>query len=121
MDINLVIGGTLSLTSTGDLAMVNGPMRGQQRVLRRLLTNPGDYIWELDYGAGLPGQIGHLADIFLLNSLVQSQIFEEAAVSQSPAPVVTTNAITNGMQVHILYTDSGTNQQQALAFDMSDV
>ena len=52
-DINHLWGNDLAFSATGDLATADVPTLTQQRVLRRLLTNPGDYIWELDYGAGL--------------------------------------------------------------------
>ena len=55
-------GSDLLTSSVGDLASVSGPLLGQQRVLRRLLTNPGDYIWQLDYGAGLARFIEELAE-----------------------------------------------------------
>ena len=44
--------------AAGDLAPAAGTLRGQQRVLRRLLTNPGDYIWQPGYGAGLGQFVG---------------------------------------------------------------
>ena len=52
-DISHQWGSDLSIGPTGDFALVSGAILGQQRVLRRLLTNPGDYIWHPDYGAGL--------------------------------------------------------------------
>ena len=36
------------ISSSGDISVVSGPLLGQQRVLRRLLTNPGDYIWQMN-------------------------------------------------------------------------
>jgi len=38
--------GDLAVTATGDLAVVTGGPLGTERVLRRLLTNPADYIWQ---------------------------------------------------------------------------
>ena len=54
-------GSDLATGSTGDISTISGQLLGQQRVLRRLLTNPGEYIWQLDYGAGLARFIGQLA------------------------------------------------------------
>jgi hypothetical protein len=45
-DVYHYIGGDISASNTGDLQGVTDTVRGQQRVLRRLLTNPGDYIFE---------------------------------------------------------------------------
>ncbi len=52
-DLSHQWGDDLTVGPTGDMALVTGSVFGQQRVLRRLMTNPGDYIWQLDYGAGL--------------------------------------------------------------------
>ena len=74
-DLNHFYGGDLSLSATGDILKVDGSTQGQQRVLRRLLTNPalmdssgkvtvvGDYIWHPTYGAGLPRMVGDTVDI----------------------------------------------------------
>ena len=55
-------GQDLNVAASGDLLTVDGTAKGQQRVLRRLLTNPGDYIWEPTYGAGLASKIGQPFD-----------------------------------------------------------
>jgi hypothetical protein len=39
-------GSDLEFGPTGDLAVLGGSALGQQRVLRRLLTSPLDYIWQ---------------------------------------------------------------------------
>ncbi|MEE3500197.1 hypothetical protein [Acidiphilium acidophilum] len=52
-DAGLVFGGDLAIDAGGDLALAAGSALTEQRVLRRLLTNPGDYIWQLSFGAGL--------------------------------------------------------------------
>jgi hypothetical protein len=39
-DVYHYIGGDISASNTGDLQGVTDTVRGQQRVLRRLLTNP---------------------------------------------------------------------------------
>ena len=83
-----VFGSDLVLGANGDLLLVNGPLEVQQRVLRRLLTNQGDYIWVPDYGAGLPSRIGRKANAQVITALIRSQIFEEAEVAQTPAPTV---------------------------------
>lgn len=81
-------GSDLITSPTGDIGMVSGPMLGQQRVLRRLLTNAGDYIWHLDYGAGLARFIGQPANTLQIKAIIRSQIFKEAAVSRQPEPVI---------------------------------
>ena len=63
-------------------ASATGPLLGQQRVLRRLLTSPGDYIWQLDYGAGLARFIGQPVNPLQIKAVIRSQIFKEAAVAR---------------------------------------
>jgi hypothetical protein len=91
-DIDHVFGSDLAVTVSGDLAAVSGSTLGQQRVLRRLLTNAGDYIWKLTYGAGLPSVIGMPVDAAAVTGLVRSQIFLESAVAQTPTPVIDVQA-----------------------------
>ncbi len=59
-DIYHYIGGDLSTSPTGDLRPVENTERGKQRVLRRLITNPGDYIYHPTYGAGLGQKVGEV-------------------------------------------------------------
>ena len=108
----------LQPSASGDLLAIDGSLLGQQRVLRRLLTNPGDYIWEMDYGAGLPLYVGQTQDIDALQGLILSQLLLEPAVSQTPPPSVTVTAITGGVWAQILYVDSDTGKQVNLSFDV---
>ena len=112
-------GQDLNVAASGDLLTVDGTLKGQQRVLRRLLTNPGDYIWEPTYGAGLASKIGQPFDAEACAALVKSQIFLEAAVSRIPAPTITVTQISNGLFVSIAYTDSETGSPVALSFSVT--
>jgi phage baseplate assembly protein W len=112
-------GQDLNVAASGDLLTVDGTLKGQQRVLRRLLTNPGDYIWEPDYGAGLASKIGQPFDAAACEALVKAQIFLEAAVARSPAPTITVTQISNGLFVSIAYTDSGTGTIVPLSFSVT--
>jgi hypothetical protein len=118
-DLNHYIGGDLSLTATGDLAMATDSLEGQQRVLRRLLTNPGDYIWHPTYGAGLPGEIGKTLDVRRVKGIVRSQIFNEAIVSRSPDPNIIINAFYGGISARIQYNDNLTKKPVSLSFDIN--
>lgn len=81
-------GGDLVIAATGDLGMATGTDLSNQRILRRLLSNPGDYIWQLSYGAGLGAQIGQPASIARLRATIRSQIFKEPSVARSPEPII---------------------------------
>jgi phage baseplate assembly protein W len=109
----------LSISSTGDIALCSGSALGQQRVLRRLLTNPGDYIWHTDYGAGLAQLIGRPSTTTAIKSLVRAQIFREACVARLPEPAIDVQSTTGGLlYVNIRYVDSTSGTTQLLAFEM---
>lgn len=112
-------GQDLNVAASGDLLTVDGTVKGQQRVLRRLLTNPGDYIWEPSYGAGLAAKIGQPFDAATCEALVKAQIFLEPAVARDPAPVISVTQIADGLFVSIQYTDSDTGQIVPLSFSVT--
>lgn len=111
VDLNLTMGGDLVLSPTGDIGTVSGTTRGEQRVLRRLLTNPGDYIFHLDYGGGLAAMIGMPADALFISGIIRGQMSKEAVVTQSPAPSITVQVDTAGdVTANILYQDADTGE-----------
>ena len=55
-------GSDLQFSANGDLLVADGLDESQQRILRRLLTNLKDYLWQPTYGAGLPSYIGKPLD-----------------------------------------------------------
>lgn len=122
-DLYHVWGSDLSTSATGDLAIVSGSTLRQQRVLRRLLTNPGDYIWHTDYGARLAGFVGAPANEMQITATIRSQIFQEAAVAQTPEPVIDVQVSPAGalstVYVNIRYTDSLSDETQVLTFSVS--
>jgi phage baseplate assembly protein W len=118
-DISHAFGSDLALSATGDLLVVSGDALTQQRVLRRLLTNAGDYIWHLAYGAGLGQMVGQPANAAAIENIIRSQIFRESSVAQVPAPIVTTTANTDGtVTVTIQYADAVTGAGSTLTFQV---
>lgn len=116
-DISHQFGGDLTLSPTGDLANSSNAALTRQRVLKRLLTNPGDYIWNLDYGAGLAGFIGQPASATRIAAVVRSQIFKEATIARTPEPVIDIQLSPTGtVYVHIRYADAITGDTQLLSF-----
>ena len=116
-DIFHGFGADLASSPTGDLAIADSATLGQQRVLKRLLTNPGDYIWHPEYGAGLAQFVGRPAQISQIRAVIRSQIFKEAAVGRSPEPIIDVSFDQSGtVYVHVRYTDATTGQTQALSF-----
>jgi phage baseplate assembly protein W len=119
-DLAHVFGFDLQIGPTGDLAVVSGPVLGQQRVLRRLLTNPGDYIWQLDYGAGLGQFVGQPAQALQIRAVIRSQIFKEVVVARTPEPVIGVQVNDDSeVFVQIRYEDANTGQTQVLSFSPS--
>ena len=107
-------GADLQVSASGDILLANGNTAVQQRVLRRLLTNQGQYIWQLAYGAGLRQRVGQDTNLTVIQNIVRSQIFAEADVAQVPAPVISaTRDATGNVSVTITYTDATTGTEQA--------
>lgn len=116
-DVFHVWGGDLSTGPSGDLAAVSGSQLSQQRVLRRLLTNPGDYIWQPSYGAGLGRYVGAPVNAAEITATIRSQMFQEASVAHSPEPVIDVQGGSDGaVYVHIQYGDVTNSGDQVLTF-----
>lgn len=119
LDLSHVWSSDLSASSGGDLATVTGSEAGQQRVLRRLLTNPGDYIWQPDYGAGLGSYVGEPVSPATIAATIRSQMYKEASVAHDPEPVIDVQAGPGGtVYVHIRYADTDTGNGQVLTFSV---
>lgn len=118
-DINHYIGGDISTGNTGDLAKIDGTVKGQQRVLRRLLTNPGDYIWHTNYGGGLGQKVGTNATLDEIDAVIRGQMALEAAVAKNPPALITLTPINNGLAVHIQYSDAVSKTPQILSFNIN--
>lgn len=121
-DIDHQWGSDLSFGPTGDIAIVSGAAVGQERVLRRLLTNPLDYIWQPSYGAGLAAFVGGPANNTRIQSVVRGQIFKEATVARDPEPTINVaidpGGSTGDVYLQVLYVDAPTGQTQALTFSI---
>jgi phage baseplate assembly protein W len=101
-------GSDLSVGSGGDLALSTGSDTVNQRVCRRLLTNAGDYLWNLDYGGGLAQFVGKPANTADIEAVVRTQLALETAVPATPAPQISASVVdaANGYVVAtITYTD----------------
>jgi phage baseplate assembly protein W len=110
-------GSDLVAGSGGDLLLATGSVTVSQRVSRRLLTNPGDYIWNLDYGGGLAQFVGSPTKSADIEAVITNQLLLETAVPTTPAPQVTTTVVntTNGSVVaNITYADPTSQQSVTL-------
>lgn len=103
----------LAVGSGGDLALAGGSDAVNQRVCRRLLTNPGDYLWRSDYGGGLAQFVGMPASSSDIEAVVMSQLLLESAVPMAPVPQVTAriaNSANANVAVNITYADPTTHR-----------
>jgi hypothetical protein len=119
-DIAHVFGNDLQVSPTGDLATVQtGQPETQQRVLHRLLTNLGDYIWWLSYGAGLGKYVGASPPQKTIQGVIANQLALEATVAQNPAPVVTVTPDAVGdLTATVTYADAQSGQSGVLSLPM---
>ena len=119
-DAALLWGDDIGASPVGDIALTDSTVLGQQRLLRRLLTNKGDYVWNLDYGAGLGQFVGSPVDVARINSAIRSQIFLENVVARSPEPVIEVSGqLDGGVYVSIRYVDAANLTSQVLSFTVS--
>lgn len=108
-------GGDLLLDNLGGLAIASGDLDTQQRILRRLCTNPGGYIWQLDYGAGLPAMIGDPIQHQNIRGIVLAQMQLEDGVDQTQPISVSVAAQGNGQYLCVIgYVDAQTQAAQSL-------
>jgi hypothetical protein len=118
-DLALTYGGDLAFGINGDLSLVSDTALTEQRVLRRLLTNPGDYIWQLSYGGGLGAFVGVAGLASRIGANARAQLQFEARVAQSPAPVIqSTEDPISGVSLSIRYNDAASGQSQALSLSV---
>jgi len=120
-DVSHVYGQDLVVSANGDLLTAATVNLSQQRVLRRLFTNPADYIWQPSYGAGLPQKIGSPFDEASIESIVTAQMFLEDSVVRDPPPDVEVASFPNGMFIDIDYTESDSNAPVTLSFPVGQV
>ena len=120
-DATLVWGGDLVVGPTGDIAVASGATLGQQRVLRRLLTNEKDYVWNPKYGAGLGQFVGAIVNVRQIVGMIKSQIFAEPAVARQPDPAVAAEAFPNGsVYLEINYVDALEGSTQSLTLTVGN-
>lgn len=119
-DLAHYFGNDLSLSATGDLSTAIDPIVTTQRIIRRILTAPGGYIWNPKYGGGLPSQIGSPTNLIAVQNAIRAQIFQEASVAKLPDPTVALTGNPNGTFIAtIIYTDLNSGQPQTLTVPVS--
>ena len=114
-DLAHVFGSDLTIDAAGNLALSDGAQATKERILRRLLTNSTDYLWHLEYGAGLAALIGQPSNIGTITAIVRQQMRLESSVVQTPPPTVSVvSAANDAVIVNIAYIDADTGETQTL-------
>lgn len=115
-------GGDLEVSPTGDLRMGSVDEVTTQRILRRLLTCPGQYVWQLAYGAGLGRQVGGALDTRRIQAIVAVQLGFEASVAPVPRPTINVVSEASGASgttvVEIRYRNAQSGQEQTTTLPM---
>ena len=112
-DFSLPWGGDLSLSPTAGLALVSGAVLTEQRLIRRLLTNPGDDPWNPGYGAGLGRFVGQPVNTAALSALISEQALLEATVASVTSVAVVQDGL-GTVSATIVYVDQDGASQKVL-------
>ncbi|MEX3933262.1 phage tail protein [Paraburkholderia phymatum] len=125
-DCSQLWGNDIVTSPTGDLGIATDATRSQQRVIRRLLTNPldangpPDYPLHPDYGAGLARYVGANVNVAKLRALIRGQMLLEDSVAKNPQPQVTVTLIDpTTISVYIRYTIAGSGSPSTLSFNVN--
>lgn len=117
-DASLEWGGDFTIAANGDLLLTDGADMTRQRIIRRLFTGVGRYIWELNYGAGLLQRIGRVAVAANIQAIVRANIALEATVASVPVPTTTVVEDSSNPGVFVIsitYTDAITGASVAIS------
>jgi hypothetical protein len=119
VDASLIWAEDLTVSATGDIGTVSEPQLTEQRVLRRLLTNTQDYLWQPTYGAGLAAFVGTPCDPAAIEAVIRGQLQDEQSVVQTPEPSVLVDSDNNGNVLATLrYVDSTAATSTTLTFSI---
>ena len=116
-------GGDLAVSSTGDIALVAGSDVTRQRVYRRLLTNQGDYLWNLDYGGGLAGFVGVTTSPSAIKAVIRNQLEQEPTIALNPVPAVGVqmeNTASGYVVADITYTDVSNGETTGFSLSVNN-
>jgi hypothetical protein len=115
-------GTDLSVGPSGDINVTPVQSNVQQRLVRRLLTNTGDYIWHTNYGAGLGGYVGQPYSPANIEGAIVNQLQLEPLLAATPAPTVQINQSATGpfasISVTVQYQIAGTSTENSVVLDI---
>jgi len=122
--ISVSWGNDLRVGPTGDILAIPREDELDQRLIRRLLTNSGDYYWSVDYGGGLGAYVGRPASPEVLQDVILGQLRLETSIQQDPQPGVVIAAASpanlNTVSVSIIYQPVGSEVTKTMPLSISD-
>jgi nucleoid-associated protein YgaU len=119
-DIDHWVGDDIALDNHNDLATADSGAKAKQRILRRLLTNPGSYKWHPAYGAGVLQHVGDTdRNLKAIEGLIISQVHMGQGVAQTPPATVTFDISGDTVTANIQYTDQESNSRQFISFTVT--
>ena len=118
-DVSHLWGNDLVVSPHGDIATVDGDSLTEQRIIRRLMTAVRGYIFNLNYGAGLPERIGSVFNLDEVTGVIREQIALEGSVARLPLPQITVVEIANGVSVTIVYYSAFRGTQKSISFEVT--
>ncbi|QDH16779.1 phage tail protein [Swingsia samuiensis] len=99
------------------LKIVSGAEEVQQRLLRRLLTNSGDCIWQPKYGAGVRKMVGQVLRPGMMQASIRAEVLQDSGVDSSkPVEVIITDRGGGGCDCQISYFDNENNEKKEINF-----
>ncbi|GBD57466.1 phage tail protein [Gluconobacter wancherniae] len=114
--ISHVMGEDFPLLS-GSLVLIDGAEKTRQRLLRRLLTISGDYIWQNDYGAGLPAMVGQTISTGVIQEIITAQVRQDIGVDAAQPVTVAVVPENSGVcTCTISYVDAESGMRSSLNF-----
>lgn len=123
MQVQHFFGNDLQLTQAGTVPLSSGAELSKQAVCRRLLTNPGSYIWHPEYGAGIGRFVGQALSAEKseeIRNLIISQMYLEETVARNPEPVINFSVPElNIFQCDILYYFAANKEPVSISFQVS--
>jgi hypothetical protein len=114
-------GNDASVSASGDLLTSTGNILANQRILRRLMTNPGSMLYHPEYGGGLGLFVGKVANAQVIKATILAQMQLEASVDQTTTPTVQVQVTTNGyVYVAVAYIYALTGEASSLSFKVTN-
>lgn len=119
MDMYHQYGSDLIVGANGDLLPATGDTETQQRLLRRLFTPTTSYLWDLTFGAGIPGRVGDTlspSEFGQVLAQIKAAVALEPGIAQVPPPVISLELVDNGLAGSIQYVDAQTKLPAVITF-----